>query len=113
MADGKTQRDFLKRLATFLEEGTELPLCHSMLYERIHDDHDGTFEGKLQIQLSPDGDVWVITNKHQGPSLRFRVPLIGGGQSPHVFSALRLLAWAIELDNKKHPQRRPPATEQH
>lgn len=109
MANKKEEKpdDFLKRLAKFLEKGTLLPLEIGKMYERTQDDHNGTFEGQFRLQLSPDNDVWITTDQHQGPSMRFRMPMFGGGHSPHAVTALKLLAWAIELDNKKYPERRP------
>jgi len=71
-------------------------------YRRLHDDHDGTREGELIVGFSPDGDAWVYTDKHQGPSLRFRMPM-GGGRSPRVRNALVLLALAIKLDSEERP----------
>lgn len=108
-----TRDDFLKQLEKFLFDGYALPLKIGELYERVQDDHDGTFEGQLRLQLSPDNDVWITTDLHHGPPMRFRMPMFGGGSSPHTVTALKLLAYAIELDNKKHPQRRPPPFDQH
>ncbi|MFA5124874.1 MAG: hypothetical protein WC473_03605 [Patescibacteria group bacterium] len=73
------------------------------VFERIHDDHDGTFTGRLMVQFTKDGDAWIKTDKHHGPSLRYRSPL-GGGSSPRVKNALMLLALAIKLDNEQRPQ---------
>ena len=75
----------------------------SEVYERIHDDHDGTKEGRLMVQFTLDGDVWITTDKHQGHSMRFRT-FGGGGQSQRVRNALMILALAIKLDNEEHPQ---------
>ncbi len=72
-------------------------------YERIQDDHDGTKEGRMILQISTDGDVWFMTDKHH-PSMRFRMPGIGGGMSPRVRNALMILAFAIKLDNQEIPQ---------
>ena len=72
-------------------------------FERIHDDHDGKFTGRLIVEFSPDGDAWVTTDGHHGPPLRFR-GFIGGGYSQRVRNALMILALAIKLDNEKKPQ---------
>lgn len=73
--------------------------CH----KRLHDDHDGTREGKLVVFQSQDGDmhVWVERDVYV-PALRFRTQL-GGGSSPHTHNALRLLAEAIRMDNERTP----------
>ncbi len=76
--------------------------------ERVHDDHEGTFKGRLQISMSVDGDLWVkTTDTHTGfGTLRFRA--IGGGSaSPRIHNALRLLAEAIRLDNLSMPVKYP------
>ena len=105
MAKRKSEDEVaLEQLNRFLDEPPVIPLEAQTLYQRTHDDHDGTFEGKIMLQVTPDGDMWLITDKHRGPALRFRTPMIGGGHSPHVFSALRILAYAIILDNKEHPE---------
>ena len=74
------------------------------VYQRVHDDHDGTFEGRICISISSDGDVWLSTDKHRGPPLRFRCEL-GGGASPRVRNALLILAEAIRLDNLDRPEK--------
>ncbi|MFA6306271.1 MAG: hypothetical protein WCV70_00100 [Patescibacteria group bacterium] len=66
-------------------------------YERLHDDHDGTGEGVLNVTFLPDGDATI--------SIDIRTPLrfrnwLGGGMSLRVRNALMLLAWAIKLDNQ-------------
>ena len=73
------------------------------VYERTHDDHDGTHVGKIRVQLSKDNDVWITTDQHRGPSLRFR-NWAGGGRSLRVWNALRILALAIKLDGEEHPE---------
>ena len=72
-------------------------------YERVHDDHDGTFEGRLGVTISVDGDVWVTTGIPPQRLLRFR-NYYGGGQSLRVHNALKILALAIKLDNEEYPQ---------
>ena len=71
-------------------------------YERLHDDHDGTELGRLNIMFSPDGDarIWIEGNK-MSDTLRFRMPMGGGGMSPRTRVALLILAEAIRLDNEK------------
>ncbi|MFA6227645.1 MAG: hypothetical protein WC668_00435 [Patescibacteria group bacterium] len=78
-------------------------LTVEQVFERIHDDHDGKFTGRLMVQFTRDGDAWITTDGHRGPPLRFRAPL-GGGSSPRVRNALMLLALAIKLDNQERPQ---------
>jgi len=72
-------------------------------YERIHDDHDGTKEGRIIIQIDKMGDIWFTTDKHHGSAMRFRTS-VGGGMSERVRSALMILAYAIKLDNEERPQ---------
>lgn len=72
---------------------------------------DDSPEGALWVGFSMDGDGWVQVIAKPDPnefstSLRFRMPLIGGGQSPRVRVALLILAEAIRLDNEEHPQHR-------
>lgn len=72
-------------------------------YVRLHDDHAGTFEGRLSIVIGEDGDAWVATD---GPEpLRFRMPTTGGGRSPYTRTALVILAEAIRLDDEANDQR--------
>jgi len=75
-------------------------------YTRVHDDHDGSMTGIVQIMFGRDGDAHLSTDKHMGASLRFRMPLVGGGQSKRVRTALLILAEAIRLDNEERPQTR-------
>ncbi len=70
------------------------------LYERLHDDHDGTGQGHLSVSISPDGDAWIKTNGTIHQYLRFRTHG-GGGGSLRVRNALIILAEAIRLDNLK------------
>ncbi len=71
-------------------------------YLRLHDDHDGTREGRMIVGFTRDGDAWLSTDQHRGPVLRFRT-MIGGGRSLRVRNALVLLALAIKLDNEALP----------
>lgn len=74
-------------------------------YTRIHDDHDGTFEGAITVTFSEDGDAWVnVDPSYNRSALRFR-NFFGGGMSLRVRNALMILAFAIKLDNEKIPQR--------
>lgn len=77
-------------------------------YERFEDDSP---QGKISVAFSPDGDSWILVLSQPDPNemrrtLRFRIPFIGGGQSPRVRSALLILAEAIRLDNEESPQHR-------
>ncbi len=73
-------------------------------YARLHDDHDGTHDGKIRVTFSPDGDAWVsIDSRNPHGSLRFRMPVFGGGMSQRTRNALLILAEAIRLDNEKQP----------
>ena len=77
-------------------------------YRRFEDDSP---EGMIVVAFTKDGDSWIgVISKHD-PSeanfmFRFRMPLMGGGESPRVRSALLILAEAIRLDNEDHPQHR-------
>ena len=71
-------------------------------FERLHDDHDGTFTGRLQVFFNSVGDIYISTDKHHGPALRYRTEG-GGGLSQRTRNALMILAWAIKLDNEKKP----------
>lgn len=72
-------------------------------HTRYQDDTDGEMErdDTITVLQSIDGDMWIS----QGalPLIRFRT-VTGGGFSPRTHNALRILARAIELDNKHKPQ---------
>jgi hypothetical protein len=86
-------------------------LRSSESYRRLHDDHDGTYEGDLTVTIGPDGDTWIDAhNPRTLSSLRFR-NYFGGGQSLLVTNALILLADAIRIENEEHPQSRRPKPE--
>ena len=70
-------------------------------YERLHDDHDGTFEGKIIVCFDKFGDVHIGTDRERN-WLRFRNSG-GGGMSLRVRNAIMILALAIKLDNEKNP----------
>jgi hypothetical protein len=79
--------------------------------ERVHDDHEGTWTGCLQLTMSADGDMWIRTTapKQIGQGyLRFRA-LTGGSASPRIHNALRMLALAIKLDNEAKPHSKKPS----
>ncbi|MBP9856294.1 MAG: hypothetical protein KBC48_03295 [Candidatus Pacebacteria bacterium] len=88
------------------EMGMYIPeLDETDFVERIHDDHDGSGQGRLQISILPHGgDMLVSTDKHQGPPLRFR-SVNGGTQSFRTHMALRILMWAMIRDEQDRPQR--------
>lgn len=73
-------------------------------YARIHDDHDGTLMGNLSVIIDRCGDAHIaVEGVPSGNFLRFRTAN-GGGQSERVRNALMILAYAILLDSKDHPQ---------
>ncbi len=72
-------------------------------YTRLHDDHNGTHLGQIQVMFDPNGDAYVsiIGDIHErSPTLRFRMPGSGGGLSPRTRVALLILAEAIRLDEE-------------
>ncbi|OHA89858.1 MAG: hypothetical protein A2741_03005 [Candidatus Zambryskibacteria bacterium RIFCSPHIGHO2_01_FULL_43_27] len=86
------------------------------LYRRRSDDTDGA-DDAISVTFSSDGDGWIEVESSYDPestnislSQRFRMPLWGGGRSPHVRNALLILAVAISLDNKELPDpvKKPP-----
>lgn len=94
-----------------LESNFWLPkLSTKEMYSRQHDDHDGTWTGKLNVCIGEDGDAWIETRDTEMASLRFRVPMFGGGCSPRVRTALVILAEAIRIDNEKQPLGPPRIT---
>lgn len=79
--------------------------------ERVHDDHEGTWTGCLQLAMSADGDMWIRTTapKQIGQGfLRFRT-MGGGSASPRIHNALRILALAIKLDSEAFPLSQKPS----
>jgi hypothetical protein len=72
---------------------------------RLHDDHDGTYEGTLWVQVGPDGDAWVNVINRSPFGLRFRNSF-GGGRSLRVHNALLILAHAIKMDNLERPDKK-------
>jgi hypothetical protein len=81
------------------------------LYARFRDDHDGTFQGRLLVQIGPDGDAYIGTDGRPGEMIRFRT-LLGGGNSTRVRNALVLLALAIKLDSDERPDPSPRRSEE-
>jgi hypothetical protein len=75
-------------------------------FKRLHDDHDGSMEGKICVLRSDvDGDIYVYTEttgKMGEQWLRFRTKG-GGGRSIRTHNALRILAEAIRLDAIEDP----------
>jgi hypothetical protein len=65
---------------------------------RTHDDNDGNKEEGIHIILGDDGDFFLYINDSP-ESLRFRMPVIGGGKSPNTWFALRHLFNAVQEDN--------------
>lgn len=89
-------------VARLLHSDFWLPtLSPKIRYRRIHDDTDGHNTEGLNVVIGEDGDAWVSTDG----SLRFRMPLHGGGSSRFTRTALVVLAEAIRLDNEARPIR--------
>lgn len=78
-------------------------------YSRLHDDHDGTFQGSIAVVIGPDGDAHVtVPGRRPCQSLRYRTSQ-GGGRSMRVRNALLILALAIKMDNEERPIQIPEA----
>ena len=89
-----------KRARQVLEEPFWISeLKTDLWYERLHDDDDGTKEGKVLVMFIENGDGFITTDKHRGPSLRFRT--MGGAATACVRSP-NALALAI-ADNETRP----------
>jgi hypothetical protein len=97
----RLMKDVRRVLETpFWIEGLET----DVFYERLHDDHDGSRQGRILVAMGRNGDAWVSVNGPSNvPTLRFRT-FGGGGLSPRVRNALMVLAQAIKLDNEERPQ---------
>lgn len=94
------------KIKSFLDKLHWLPTLKSMeTYARLHDDHDGTFEGVLLVTFGQDGDAHITTTES---GLRFRT-FMGGGRSKYTRMALMVLAEAIRLDNEENPQQTRPS----
>jgi hypothetical protein len=112
-----------KVIQTLLEGFWALPTVDNGTFERLHDDHDGTYEGTIGVTRAIDGDMHVWINSRAGlvvesnklgkvnsDWLRFR-SAAGGGRSLRTHNALRILAEAIRLDAIEDPHtRRCPST---
>jgi hypothetical protein len=77
-------------------------------YQRYEDDSP---LGNISVVVGGDGDAHLSVIQELDPndrhlSMRFRMPMTGGGQSPRVRNALLFLAEAIRLDNLENPQNR-------
>lgn len=103
-----SEEDRIKKL---LEENFWLPTLDTMSnYQRFEDD---SMSGSLNVAFGTDGDGHITVIQDRDPkefklAMRFRMPMIGGGESPRVRNALLILAEAIRLDNLDHPQHRIP-----
>ena len=94
-ATAGTER-LLKDVRRVLESPFWIPTLDTVhQYSRLQDDHDGKGIGRVQVTFTPNGDGYLATDGHRGPSLRFRMPLQGGGRSPRTRNALMILAEAI------------------
>jgi len=105
-------RSFMKKLSpeeisevvrVLLEKPAPPPLGlqWDATYSRLHDDHDGTKEGFLEVFIGPDGDIHLAA-RTDWRSLRFR-NILGGGGSLRVHNALVILAEAIRQENEINP----------
>lgn len=75
------------------------------MYTRLGDDNGG----EISVVYGPDGDGYIEVISRLDPNERstmhrFRMPILGGGESERVHKALLFLALAIKLDNEAHPQ---------
>jgi|KBSSwiStaDraftv2_1062776.scaffolds.fasta_scaffold00022_225 hypothetical protein len=104
-------------IQTVLESFWPLTSVEDGVLERLHDDHDGTYQGKIGVLRAPDGDMHVyVSSRPHGSQLmpggtsewlRFRTSG-GGGRSLRTHNALRILAEAIRLDAIEDPHAPPP-----
>jgi len=103
----------VKNIEAIIQQVLETPFWLSTIktrecYQRYEDDSPLGF---LSITFGDDGDGHMLVIHEQDPneprfSMRFRMPMTGGGQSPRVRNALLILAEAIRLDNLEQPQNR-------
>lgn len=91
-----------KEIVKLLNGQIQCDLPYPTFLTRYQDDTDGSREDAhtLTVSQGPDGDMYVRVGSSR--LLRFRSG-IGGGNSLRVHNALRILAKAIELDNKDRP----------
>lgn len=91
-------------LPKILNTPLNISLAPNQMIERVHDDHEGEFTGRLQMMMTVDGDMWIHTTDPETGSGLIRFRGIGGGSmSDRVHNALRILAQAILLDNLARP----------
>jgi hypothetical protein len=101
--------DAAKAVAKLLRSDFWLPtLQPNTLYTRLQDDHDGKRWGILSVMFGEDSDAWVSIDMNGiemlDRTIRFRLPVVGGGRSPRTRTALHILAEAIRLDNEERAQ---------
>lgn len=93
-----------ERIKEILDDCFWLPTLKSdENYFRTHDDCDGDLNEGIGVAIDMVGDVWIQTHVRPMNSLRFRMPMGGGGRSHRVRNALLILAEAIRLDNADNP----------
>lgn len=96
--------DIPNQIRQILESDFWLPTIRTTTqYERLQDDHDGTFVGSLRVVFTENGDAFICVTSKDCPNpemIRFRMPGIGGRLSRHTRVALLVLAEAIRLDNE-------------
>lgn len=68
---------------------------------REQDDNDGNKDDGLHLIIGDDGDFFISTHDSMD-SLRFRMPVLGGGKSPNTWFALRHLFNAMKEDNQQN-----------
>lgn len=75
-----------------------------VVYRTTHDDNEGEpSSGFVSVMFSVDGDAWIEIGGKDGrasPTLRYRMPITGGGRFPRVRNALLLLAEAIRQEGE-------------
>lgn len=96
----------VKKAMNTLIEGYYFPqsLSPNQMYSRVQDDCEGVkdYSQSLAVVIAHDSDVWITIGGFT--SLRFRVPMIGGGMSPRVRNGLLVLAEAIRRENEHSPR---------
>jgi hypothetical protein len=100
------EQDSSSVIRALLETSFWPRLLKSMEHQtRVSDDSSS----ELSVVFTPDGDGWIDVLTKPDPKevttvLRFRMPILGGGDSERVRNALLVLALAIKLDNEAKPQ---------